>query len=243
MSEKSPVPWRVRIEEYLDGQLSPRDRAAFDAAMAQDAALSAEVALQRRIDAALARRFEHKGEGPRKLTLKPQKTVEAARRRWVLPAWIGLAAAVAVAAITYWSTSRPDPLLRSPQFVYDVLQSRGFKPEWTCKDDQEFAAAVNERLGEPLLVPMSTPGVKLVGWAYADNYAGYALSEKGMVLITKVADDHVLVLMDRKRKDRELSVPPESGLHLFRREVGDLVLYEITPRKKPAVLEAARISG
>jgi hypothetical protein len=55
------------------------------------------------------------------------------------------------------------------------------------------------------------------------------------------------VLMDRKSDDRKLKLPEASNLHLFRREVGPLVLYEISPlneqRVLPKALEAKATQG
>lgn len=44
----------IRIDQYLQGELSPADRADFEQAMAQNPELAAEVALQRDIEAALS---------------------------------------------------------------------------------------------------------------------------------------------------------------------------------------------
>ena len=51
--------------------------------------------------------------------------------------------------------------------------------------------------------------------------------------------DNVVVLMDRKGDDRKLKLPETSNLHLFRREVGPLVLYEISPLNEQRVLPKA----
>lgn len=44
----------VRIEQYLQGELSPEDQAEFEQSMTQDSSLAAEVALQQEIEAAIS---------------------------------------------------------------------------------------------------------------------------------------------------------------------------------------------
>ena len=72
-----------------------------------------------------------------------------------------------------------------------------------------------------------------------NGYHGKIVGSKTMVLINKVHDQKVLVFMDRLRDDRTLELPPGVGsdLNIFRREVGKLVLYEVTPLDKPEVID------
>jgi len=46
-----------------------------------------------------------------------------------------------------------------------------------------------------------------------------------------------IVLADRASFNKEQALPAESGLHLFSRQVGDLVLYECTPLDQPSILD------
>jgi len=58
-------------------------------------------------------------------------------------------------------------------------------------------------------------------------------------LMATVDGEHSVVLVDRLISDKPLEVRPGSGLNLFRREMGTLVLYEITPLPGPRLLDLA----
>lgn len=80
----------------------------------------------------------------------------------------------------------------------------------------------------------------MLGWAYGNDYNGRMIGPDTMVLMTRVdGSENVVVLMDRASADRRLKLPPGSNLSLFRREVGPIVLYEITPLKSERVIPLA----
>ena len=49
-----------------------------------------------------------------------------------------------------------------------------------------------------------------------------------------------MVLIDRVENDRNIKVPDGSGLHLYKKRVGDLVLYEMSPMPEARVLPNVR---
>jgi hypothetical protein len=51
------------------------------------------------------------------------------------------------------------------------------------------------------------------------------------------ATSRIVVFIDRLEKDTQPVLPAESGLHLFRRELGQLVLYEVSPKDHPILLD------
>src|SRR5690606_38979699 len=79
--------------------------------------------------------------------------------------------------------------------------------------------------------------VALVGWGYAED----SLSGNTATLLARVGDEKIVVLVDRAADARPVPGGAVAGgsLHVFRRQVGPYVLYEITPREAPAVLELA----
>ena len=50
----------------------------------------------------------------------------------------------------------------------------------------------------------------------------------------------VLVVLDKAQFDRKLDLPPESNLHLHRRELQGVIMYEISPLTEARVISAMR---
>lgn len=218
-----------RIALYVDGGLETADVEAFEREMLQRPQVRAEVEALRGVDAALGRLFD---DG----TLAAKPGVPARTGTW---RWFALAAGLLLAAGLAFYALRPDPLLIRPETVWANVERAGFTPSWKCVDDAEFRAYLTSRLGESFTIA-ETPGLQVVGWAYGKDYAKYPLSKDTLILINKVGDDHSVVMIDRIAHEKTLKVDPDSGLHLFTRRVGGLVLYELTPRDQPAVLDAVR---
>ncbi len=248
-----------RVARYVDGLLSGAERADFERALETDGDLRRELEVQERLDQSLRRvmpytpreiRFDldaaaEAAPAPPDLRLVPADSpVEKTRERaspmsvpWRRLRWYAAAAAVLlVAAVSVNILTRERVPVVPPEQVYARLVEGGFKPEFVCTTDEEFAKAVRERLGQAL-VARAADNLALIGWAYNRQYEGRLISFQTLVLMVRVDEVPVLVLMDRAREDRSVSVPKESGLRVFRRRIGDLVCYEVTPREKPGVLD------
>jgi hypothetical protein len=242
-----------RIDLYIDGLLTGEDLTAFERELRESAGLRAELKAQERVDADLREMFEYdamRAGDPLASSpvvvgriepapdgsvtvVRPERPQSRGRFRWYA------VAAVLLLGVGIWATyiNLTTPTFEkflSPAEVYAMVD----QPEFVCKDDREFAAAIEKRLGQPLVLA-AAPGIHAIGWAYGDDYHGKIVGSKTMVLINKVHDQKVLVFMDRLRDDRTLELPPGMGsdLNIFRREVGKLVLYEVTPLDKPEVID------
>lgn len=160
------------------------------------------------------------------------------------PRWMGLAVAAGLAIAAgggagYWwfviGTAAP---YRQPAEIYQAQAGNGFTPEWVCTTDEEFVRTVRDRFGEPGLLPMATMGVEVIGWAYNTP----VLSNRTATLMTRVDGREVLVLIDSAEKDVNLRRAGEAmgapGLNLFKRRLGGLVLYEVTPLDSARVIPA-----
>lgn len=253
-----------RMDRYLDGLMSMDEASAFEAEAERDGALRDEIALQRRIDAGLRRAFEppvglgvargaRAGSGVEAgaaegaagalegVAGRIQPTGRAGGgRRSPWRAWAAAAALVLMGgggAYWWFVIGSPAPF-RQPAEIYQVQVVRGYVPQWACETDEEFERAVRERFDEPALLPLSTPGVEIVGWAYGTP----VLSNKTATLLTRVEGREVLVLIDRAERDVNLRRAGETiGLapvRLFRRRLGGLVLYEVTPLDVARVIPA-----
>ncbi len=231
------------MDAYLDGLLGAGERAAFELRLLTDARLQSEVERQRGIDAALVRLFAAPPErsleaivtNHRPSFRAPSRT--STLRRYAVAATLVLAV---VGVYAVWQSLQPptvvDPYApqawRSLETVYYDTVAGGFEPAWVCKDDREFRTAFHRRLGQPLLLLAPPPGNAWAGLDYCNS-----ISPQTMFLLAWVKGEQILVFADQAARDKPQTVSPRSGLHLFRRVVGDLVLYECSPLAEAHVLD------
>lgn len=229
----------MRVEAYVDGVLEGEERARFEADMASSPALRAEVRAAQRIDAALRRRFEP----PVSIPLPAGVEHVRVGRRFV--AWGGLAAAVLVivglaAFLVADRGPRIDPARLTPvEVVYRRQVDRGFVPEWKCETDEEFAQVSRDRFGQALLVKDLPPDVEVLGWAYSGAGGHFVVSREEMLLLVRRGRERIMAVVDRAEHDRPVNVSGEFDppLHVFRGELGALVVYELTPGDGPVVVD------
>lgn len=225
------------LDLYVDGALPAEDAAAFEAELRVNPDLRSELDAQREIDDHIRRTF-----APPATTVfevPPPAAIPIAGKQggfgkmvfWTA-ASVLLVAAAGVFFATVFKYEGTVPL-GSGSEVYAKAVATSFKPDWVCKDDQEFASATNYRLREPLVMAPAE-GVRALGWVYATTYDITPISDETMFLLVQVGPDKAIVLVDRAENDRR--VRAGDGLSVYRSEVGDLVLYEITPLNHPAVL-------
>jgi len=226
------------LDAYLDGLMTPSERSAFEAAARSDPALREQVELQARVDSSLRAILPYDAPQPLRLERAPR-----APRPWYTQrlAWLGMAAAVLLGVfLTVYLTKGPEHPRVPGDRLYTRLVKTGFVPEWKCETDAQFADAVQKRLGVPVVVPLATTGIEVLGWAYANNYDGSPLTEHAMILMVRSEGKNLLVLMDRAERDTGVQFGDECGLYIYRREFEGLVLYEITPFTAPRVLSEFR---
>jgi hypothetical protein len=84
--------------------------------------------------------------------------------------------------------------------------------------------------------------IELLGWAYNAGFRGKIIGDHTMMLLAKVDSKEVLVMMDRAASDRPLTLPPGSSLHLYRKVVGPIVNYEISPFDAARIVERLSVS-
>ncbi len=244
------------IDAILAGDASPADRAEFDRLMRDNADFRAEFELARKIDDSIARWSDPPAAAPiASIAPKP------ARR-----ALLAIAAALALvgaAAVIAWQAGllpggaggagggggsggggsnggvvSPYARLNAEQ-IYRDAQAARFIPEWRCETDAEFVKAVQGKTGRAALLPLTTPGIEIVGWKYSDATKP-AISSSSMWLFVRTSAGPAVVIVDRLDKDQRaggLATGGSPDFHAFRREINGLVLYEITPEPAPSVID------
>ncbi len=242
MSDSHQQPDRHRLDEYLDGTLAEPLRAEVGREIAHDPALQAEVELQRKVDAALVERFQPPTSVPGWIATLPAAAAAPATvplprrgRRFAIAA--SVAAAAAIWGVIGWYFLGGLMAGHGPQLplavIYQQTLDDGFEPTWVCKDDHTFASTFFRRQGQGLLLSEMPKGTKMVGLSYRQG-----LSKDTTSMLARVDRTPVMVFVDRAADDTHPAEPDAaSGLHLFRKELGPLVLYEISPLTHPTASE------
>ena len=239
------------LDDYLDGLLDEEATSRFEERIEADRDLQAELKRQTAVNDALQRMYtpppgveQRVAEAVRKaaaatpVPIARAKAVPFYQRRWAIAALLALGVVGAwrlVGVIQQSLVDRdeygPRPWTSVETYYRDAVE-RGFEPEWVCKDDDEFADTFKYRLRQPLLVAATTGPVVGLGLGYAN-----CLTPRTVTYLVRVQGKPVVVFVDKLIKDTHPELPPNSGLNIFRKELDQLVLYEVSPLAEPHVLE------
>jgi len=223
----SELPPTTPLERYLDGQLTAADRQRVERALESNPAAREQVRLQREMDQALGRLFAAAPAHPLPLPVG---------RRTPTWAW-GLAAAVLLAAAGVWAVWFRAPATRTPvpnalAVLYRAQVDSGFVPKQVCTTREAFSDWVRTYYQQPLYPSEPHEGVEFVGWNYAP-----AVGKHSGVLLARAQGKEVIVVIDRAVLEKQpLTENCDAALHIFREQVGPLVLYEVSPLDKAAIL-------
>lgn len=233
------------LDAYFDNRLSAAERVAFEQRIEREPALRRAVHAQRQIDAALQRVYRAPNaeavlaRARAQAALRPVGTPRIIKLAWAVGA-IGAAAALVMFAV-YTNVfdlrpSRPkvvDPdAYRRLENIYDAQVAAGFRPNWECREPEQFKSTFRNDLGQGLAFAMIPTDASVWGIGYAETL----MSVNTKLILVKLGDTPILVFVDRRSADREMVLPPGRGLNLFRRELGGLVLYEVSPLPEAKVL-------
>jgi hypothetical protein len=218
------------IDAYLDGDMTPEQHLEFDEQVRANEALARELALQQRADESLRRQFQPPAvPALPSLPTRPALPIAGAaapangsRRRFLAP--LAAAAILAIAATAYFTLGS----MPVGQTYHNVVAA-GFKPEWVCENDEQFHQYTKDRFGAPWRFD-ADPSIKLVGWRYSQK----VLSPDESVLLATKDNQKIVVVVDQASNDHRLRA--SEGVHLYRRTMGNLVLYELSPLEKPEVI-------
>lgn len=250
-------------DAYIDGVLSTDARREFQMKLKTDQKLRAEIDRRQKIDVAVKRLYappsadrvlqalaQHTSTDVGREAKSPVPGEEKdhsssamhERGRWKWRRRSILAASLLIALLgvwLIWQELRPssDPYgpqdFRSVAKVYaDEIRS-GFKPLWICETDQEFAMTFWLQFRQGLLIKDIPGEIAAVGLSFCHN-----MTERTIYLLATADDQPVLVFVDKIENDlglQAMTPPPDSGLNIFRSELGSLVTYELTPFDHPRV--------
>ncbi len=246
MDERLP---QELIDAWLDGGLRGQDQARFERLLSDEPDFRLAVDRLRAIDSAL-KRIAAPPDSARLAAIAddalgrtrgeaahPGTGVRAWRPRRLLAAAAALAAGLAGTYLVldtvrsrWGGPAYVTPPMVTLDIVYRAEVARGLVPLWRCDTDREFARAFVERFGEPLLLAPLPEGIEALGIGYC-----HCLTPRTTYVLANVRGTPVVVFVDRIESDAAQAAPP--GLNLFRRQVGNLVLYEMTPLPEPSLLE------
>lgn len=206
------------LDRYLDGQMSPGERSAFEVRLRDDDGLRRELELQRRVDSAI-----HGLRGPIPAGIDINRVLSRAgapRFRW--RRWVAAAVLVLVAcAATYFVWPPPMPVQ-----VYQREVAAGMVPAKVCKDDAEFRHYTEERFGKAFTLADVPTNLEIIGWKY-----DYAVSPTMSMLLARCDGEPIVVLIDLKRR----MIPIEPGvygkLHIMSHQTRGLSFIEISPKR------------
>lgn len=234
------------VDLYLDGLLDESQRESFEQRIAQDPTLRAEIDTQTLIDESLTRLFpvpsadrvlvKVAGHGNPGTLVSKQGTGSRQGSRG-----FALAAALVIGAVGIWrmaSFLNPAPAPGAERYQWRDLRTiyyseieAGFDPQWTCDTDEEFASAFRDRFRQALLLGQVPDHVTPLGLAY-----GHSLSEQTVYLLARVHGQPVIAFVDGTQNDQATRLPSTGPLRLFRRDVGRLTIYELSPLDQPFLL-------
>ncbi|MDX2118656.1 MAG: hypothetical protein SFY96_10780 [Planctomycetota bacterium] len=257
---REPDAFAVAIERRLDGAMSPDEAAAFDRALAADPALRARfdavAASAPTLDASVRTGFDApRGDdlirriraAARERSGTPAEIASEPAPKLVLPsptrsvarhAWLALAAAVvlAIGAGVWLARESARSRERGVQLIayYHEQVSLGLTPQWVCTDDANFRVYTQSRFGAPMTFTPPPPGLALIGWTYV---RGPMRTPTNAVLMATRDTTPVLVIVEKREYAPRVTPPIDGGLHIHRRDLEHVTLFEISPAAAPSVLD------
>ncbi len=235
------------LDAYLDGTLDAQSAADAERRLLAEPEYARQVELQRGIDASMRRRFVP--PGPQRGRALLAAAEQAATRHLKLPrrrSWVYAAAAaillIGLSGVWYvWQQGlsgaiapleAPITVLYSFGDAYSSALRSGWKPDFVCDNEQEFAGITWKRSGQAMLLPATAPGLSVVGWTKLKT-----LSKNALMLLVQHDEQPIAVFLDKSVNDEPQPPTLPGGLHVFRREFGEAVLYEVSPLDAPRVLD------
>lgn len=244
-----PEDFEKLFDAYVDGLLKGELLERFEAHVRKHPALVERLRVHRAIDKSLREGLAPTIDAERIGAMLAAADRPAKRfvtpRRMLLAACAGLVVIGAASVVFLRQPAAPTQTgfmprkvaFAEPAQVYRDLEAAGFKPDWVCADEAQFAEYTMGQFEESFLM-RPEDGVALIGWVKVPVFSSYTGE-----MMADVNGQKAILIVDRVNDDRTLEDPSGEGLHLFRRTLGNLVMYEITPGESPALLPLAHQPG
>lgn len=108
--------------------------------------------------------------------------------------------------------------------VYREEKALGFKEQWLCDTDEEFASYFYLDFKQGILLDAMPEGIAMLGLSYSDT-----MSDETITMLGEVHGEDVMLFIDLLENDPGAPEETPDGLNIFRRELDPLVIYEVTP--------------
>lgn len=261
----------TRIQAYASGDMSAEEQADFEELLASDSELAVQVEAQQALELRLRQSFSTQEKSvsdietwlseaeedastdsseqsqPTIATVEDSQVTQARRRTQRVPVSrrsLGIAAVVAASAalvlllVQWGKDSKQQPFFQPQELaqIYHETIDHGFKPYYNCEDDERFAKTFRDRQQVALRLKPTANG-RMIGLSYPGG-----LSRLTTAMLCLVQEQPVMVFVDRKDVDNEsLAASTEEGLFVHRTELGELVLYEVSPFEVPKMMDALEV--
>ncbi len=226
------------LDVYVDGLLDDERRAAFERQLFADPELAAELERQRSLEALLTAAFPV----PEDSAAIAQGALTGGRPRRAGGRWLSLlrvaVAASLLAALGLWAVGVFDAVDEAPAVVVDaggpgpaidgcvafggLFAELADEAAAACGSPHDLARHFQDSLGQELLAD-ATDELPIEGPFTIRRWPTTTL------LVSPQQPEPILILVDKLARDPRPVLEAGSPAHLFRRELGDLVLYELTP--------------
>ena len=228
-----------QLERYLDGLLSEEERAEFEQRLQQDPALESAVRAEAELQAKLRASFTPRDVSLEEISgwfrqseVSQKSAASKPSRRLAVVAAIVAAAAVWMFALTNWNRGTRDiqPFFERRPLValYQETIEQGFRPYYFCEDEERFARTFRKRQDVPLALRSLPDDRRMVGLSYLGG-----LSRDTTAMLAYADDTPIVVFVDRTEADDRVvatkSLAEFEQLRVHRSELGELVVYEVSP--------------
>lgn len=228
-----------RLEKYLDHLLQGDELAEFEERLRHDPdtqrAVEQHRVFEARLRACLAPASVSASEVSRWISTPVDRGSRYKRNaKYTAVAVLSVVAAVVswMVVVTQWNGSRRniEPFFeqRPLAVLYRETVDQGFRPYYYCDDEERFAQTFRKRQDAPLALRSHPDDRRMVGLSYIGG-----LSRDTTAMLAYADQQPVVVFVDRKEFDNEeLATRCPEGLEelqVHRSEVGELVIYEVSP--------------
>jgi hypothetical protein len=272
MNNPGPNPPSDELNAYLDGLLSRAEREAFARRLTSDARLRDEVTLHERIGRQLQARFQPPAAPPLDLPtpagsdpapaarngharpLKPSASPRgphAAQRlaawvdrlpfRWLLVTLTVVTAGVLIGMVwnrlAGWS-GRDIATERPLTEVWAKAVDLGFNPQLAYQGQEQLQRTFFQRHGQAIRLEDLPGDRQVLGLSYLPS-----LSVHTTAILAQSEGQPVIVFADKLARDRSVKSPPAgSKLRIHRRQLGTLVLYELSPFDEAQIVSLLQLA-